>query len=103
MHKISFAATFPWAPAEGGQSRLEKLEESLGFVALGRELREQVEGFLYWVILRTEEAILLRQSIPIQVASAWGEAIGLLTGITLPQPMELKPGCLLQLETYFNN
>ena len=28
-----------WAPAEGGQSGLEMLEESLGLVDLGRELK----------------------------------------------------------------
>ena len=32
-----------WAPAKGGQSRLEMIKESLGLVALGRELKEQLQ------------------------------------------------------------
>ena len=35
----------PWALAEGGQSGLEMLEENLGLVVLGRELKEQLPGF----------------------------------------------------------
>ena len=36
----------PGVPAEGGLSGLEMLEESLGLVALGRELEEQSPGSL---------------------------------------------------------
>ena len=46
MHKISFVATYHGALAEGGQSGLKTLEESLGLVALGRELKEQPLGSL---------------------------------------------------------
>ena len=50
----------PWAyRAEGGQSEPEMLEESLGLVTLGRELEEQ-----------PAEAIVLRQTTSLQVASA---------------------------------
>ena len=45
---------------EVGQSGLEMLEESLGLMALGRELKEQPPGSLCLVISLTAEAITLR-------------------------------------------
>ena len=36
----------PWALAEGGQGGLKTHEETLGLVALGRELKEQPQGSL---------------------------------------------------------
>ena len=44
-HKILFAATYT-VPGEGGHSGLEMLEDSLGLVALGRQLKEQPPGSL---------------------------------------------------------
>ena len=80
-----------WAPAEVGQSGVEMPEESLGLLALGRELKSQASRSLRWVILHTTGTIFLRQSTPLQMASARGEAISPHTGITLPNPIELKP------------
>ena len=75
MQKISFilnekyhvSSHLSWALTEEGQSGLETLEESLGLVAQEREMKEQLSQG--WVIPHTA-AILLRQSNPIQVASA---------------------------------
>ena len=53
---------------------------------------------LCWVISHTAEAIFLRQSTPLQVASAWGEAGAPHKGIILPYFVELNQGCWLQLE-----
>ena len=88
----------PWVPAEEGKSRLETLEETLGLAALVRELKEQPPGSLCWVIPHSAEAIFLKNSTPLQLASAWGEAIAPPTGVTLPYPVVLKQGCWLHLE-----
>ena len=49
----------------GGQSGLEMLEERLGMVALRRELRGQLPGSLFWVILQKAGATILRQTTPL--------------------------------------
>ena len=48
MHKNTFAATYPglWQREGRAQSTLEPYEESLGLVALGRELEVQQPGSL---------------------------------------------------------
>ena len=56
--------------AEGGQSVLEMLQESLE-----RELKEQPPGTMCWVIPHTTKATILRQSTPLHLASAYGEVI----------------------------
>ena len=94
MHKNLICSHLHWALAEGG---LEILEQSLWLVALGRELKEQPPGSLCSVIPNTAGDIFLRQSTPLQMAYAWGEAIAPYTGITLPHHVGLKPGCRLQL------
>ena len=68
-------------------------EESLGLVALGRELKEQPPGSLCRVIPHSTESIFLRPSTTVLVASAWEEAITPPAGITLPHPVELNLGC----------
>ena len=98
MHKISFTATYPGLQQRGvGKSRLEMLEESLWTVALRKELREQPPGSPCWVIPQTAGATLLRQSTPLWMASTWGEATALPTGMSLPHPGVLKPHCWLQI------
>ena len=93
-HKIPFIATYPGLQ-QRGQNGLETCKESLGLVALGREMKEESLGSLCWVIPHTARAILLRQSTPLQVASGWGEARNPPTGIILPHPVVLKPDCWL--------
>ena len=95
----SICSHLPCGPAEEWQSALKMWEESLELVALGREVKEQMPGSLYWVIPHTEGAIFLRQSNPLQVASAWGKVTALPTGIPLPHPVGLKLCCWeVQLE-----
>ena len=77
------------APAEWEQSGL-KMRERLGQVALGGELNGQPPVSLCWVIPYTAGAIFLRQSTPLQVATAWWEAIDPTAGITLLYPVVLK-------------
>ena len=67
--KYHVSSHLSWALTEEGQSGLETLEESLGLVAQEREMKEQLPVSQGWVIPHTA-AILLRQSNPIQVASA---------------------------------
>ena len=63
-----------------------------------RELKGQQPGPLFWVIPYTTEAIYLRKSTTLHVASAWGEASPHLQESLLPHSVELKPGCWVQLE-----
>ena len=47
QHTNCICSQLPWATAEGGQSRLEPCEESLGLlVALGRDMKGQLPGCL---------------------------------------------------------
>ena len=57
---------------EGRQSRLEPREESLGLMALGKELKGQPPGFLCSVIPHTLEAIILGQSKLLHAVLALG-------------------------------
>ena len=52
-----------WAPTKGGQSRLEKLEESLELAAVGRQLKGQLPGSLCRDLPHTIEAIFIGQRI----------------------------------------
>ena len=94
-HTISFVTTYPRVLAKGQLSGLDMLKENLGMVTLGRELREQPAGSLSWVIPHIAETIWLRQSMLLQLTSAWGKAIALPTGITLPHRVVFKPDCWL--------
>ena len=48
-------------------------------------------------VLSHSPYITLRQSTSLPKASGWGETLAPPAGITLPHPVELKPGCLLKL------
>ena len=81
-HEVLFATTYPgiW------QSKAEWTREAWAKSGVDGS-REKTEGppvkTLCWVIPHTAKVIPLRQSIPLQVASAWGEAIAPHTGITV--------------------
>ena len=65
IHKFFICSHVPWGPAKGREAEWsgpEMLEERLGTVALGRELREQLPGSRCWLIPHIATAILLRQT-----------------------------------------
>lgn len=69
MHKISLAVTHPGLPGR----RAEQLpEESLGFVAMGRELEGQPPGILVESLSHTTDVIFLWWIASFHKASAWG-------------------------------
>ena len=69
-HTKFHCSHLPWALVEGRQSGLEMLEERLGLVALGRELKEPTPGSLCLTVPHAVEAILPKQSTLLQMASA---------------------------------
>ena len=82
MHNFSFGATYPGSWQKQEDSGLGMLEEKPGMWLWG-SLREQLPRSWCRVISHIAVAIFLKQTTHLWVASAWGEAIALPTGITL--------------------
>ena len=90
-----------WLPLTLGSSRrmaeqTGKYEESLGVVALRKEVMDHLPEPLCWVTPHTAKAIFLRQSTSLCGINL-RRAISLPTGVTLLHPLEIKLGCWVQL------